>query len=294
MARIGFVGLGNMGGPMARNLAKAGHEVAVFDIVPDLVARCTEAGARAADSAAEAARGAEFVLTMLPAGGHVREAWLGAGGMAAASETGAVLIDCSTIDVATAREVASGSGRAFLDAPVSGGVMGAEGATLTFMVGGDAGAFARAETVLKRMGRAAIHCGDAGAGQAAKACNNMMLAATMIVTCEAFVLAERLGLSHQALFDVASKSSGQSWSLTTYCPVPGPVPGSPANRDYRPGFAAGLMVKDLGLAAEAAAQTGARTPMGERALELYRRFAEEGGSGTDFSGIIAMLRAEGS
>jgi 3-hydroxyisobutyrate dehydrogenase len=294
MARIGFVGLGNMGGPMARNLAKAGHEVAVFDIVPDLVARCTEAGARAADSAAEAARGAEFVLTMLPAGAHVREAWLGAGGMAAASETGAVLIDCSTIDVATAREVASGSGRAFLDAPVSGGVMGAEGATLTFMVGGDAGAFARAETVLKRMGRAAIHCGDAGAGQAAKACNNMMLAATMIVTCEAFVLAERLGLSHQALFDVASKSSGQSWSLTTYCPVPGPVPGSPANRDYRPGFAAGLMVKDLGLAAEAAAQTGARTPMGERALELYRRFAEEGGSGTDFSGIIAMLRAEGS
>jgi 3-hydroxyisobutyrate dehydrogenase len=292
MARIGFVGLGNMGGPMARNLVKAGHEVTVFDIVPEHAARCAEAGARAAGSAAEAARGAEFVLTMLPAGQHVRDAWLGAGGMAAASAPEAVLIDCSTIDVATAREVAAGSGRAFLDAPVSGGVMGAEGATLTFMVGGDAAAFARAEPVLKQMGRAAIHCGEAGAGQAAKACNNMMLAATMIVTCEAFVLAERLGLSHQALFDVASKSSGQSWSLTTYCPVPGPVPGSPANRDYKPGFAAGLMVKDLGLAAEAAAQTGARTPMGERALELYRRFVEEGGGATDFSGIIAMLRGE--
>jgi 3-hydroxyisobutyrate dehydrogenase len=293
MARIGFVGLGNMGGPMARNLVKAGHEVAVFDIVAEHVARCAEAGARAAPGAAEAARGAEFVLTMLPAGAHVRDAWLGAGGMAAASAADAVLIDCSTIDVATAREVAAGSGRAFLDAPVSGGVMGAEGATLTFMVGGDAAAFARAEPVLKQMGRAAIHCGEAGAGQAAKACNNMMLAATMIVTCEAFVLAERLGLSHQALFDVASKSSGQSWSLTTYCPVPGPVPGSPANRDYKPGFAAGLMVKDLGLATEAAAQTGAAVPMGERALELYRRFVEEGGSGTDFSGIIAMLRAQG-
>jgi 3-hydroxyisobutyrate dehydrogenase len=290
MARIGFVGLGNMGGPMARNLVKAGHRVAVFDIVPALVSRCTEAGAEAAASAAEAARGAEFVLTMLPAGAHVREAWLGAGGMAAASAPDAVLVDCSTIDVATAREVASGSGRAFLDAPVSGGVMGAEGATLTFMVGGDAGAFARAETVLKRMGRAAIHCGDAGAGQAAKACNNMMLAANMIVTCEAFVLAERLGLSHSALFEVASKSSGQSWALTTYCPVPGPVPGSPANRDYAPGFAASLMLKDLGLATEAAEANGAATPLGSKALELYRAFVEAGHGGVDFSGIIRAIR----
>jgi 3-hydroxyisobutyrate dehydrogenase len=290
MARIGFVGLGNMGGPMARNLAKAGHEVTVFDIVPALVARLVEAGAEAAPDAASAASGAEFVLTMLPAGPQVREAWLGAGGMAAASAPDAVLIDCSTIDVATAREVAAGSRRAFLDAPVSGGVMGAEGGTLTFMVGGDAGAFGKAEPVLRQMGRAAIHCGAAGAGQAAKACNNMILAATMIVTCEAFVLAERLGLSHEALFDVASKSSGQSWSLTTYCPVPGPVPGNPANRDYAPGFAAGLMVKDLGLAAEAAAAAGVTTPMGARALELYRRFVEGGGAGTDFSGIIRMLR----
>ncbi|HZF76138.1 MAG TPA: 3-hydroxyisobutyrate dehydrogenase [Acetobacteraceae bacterium] len=293
MARIGFVGLGNMGGPMARNLVKAGHEVACFDLSAEAVARVAADGARAGSSAAEAARGAEFVITMLPAGTHVRDAWIGAGGMAKASEAGAILLDCSTIDVATAREVSAASGRPFLDAPVSGGVMGAEGATLTFMVGGPADAFARAEPVLRQMGRAAIHCGEAGAGQAAKACNNMMLAATMIVTCEAFVLAEKLGLSHQALFDVASKSSGQSWSLSTYCPVPGPVPGSPANRDYQPGFAAALMLKDLTLAAEAAEQTGAATPMGAKALELYRRFVEGGGSLSDFSGIIRMLRAGG-
>lgn len=290
MSRIGFVGLGNMGGPMARNLAKAGHQVAVFDILPDLVARCVAAGATAATSAAEAARGAEVVITMLPAGQHVRDAWLGAGGMAAASEPKAILIDCSTIDVATAREVAAACGRPFLDAPVSGGVMGAEAGTLTFMVGGPEDAFHCAEGILKQMGRAAIHCGGAGAGQAAKACNNMVLAATMIATCEAFVLAERLGLTHQALFDVMSKSSGQSWSLTSYCPVPGPVPASPANRDYQPGFAASLMLKDLGLAAAAAGQTGTATPVGAQALALYRAFVEGGGGGKDFSGIVAMLR----
>jgi 3-hydroxyisobutyrate dehydrogenase len=280
-----------MGGPMARNLAKAGHAVAVFDIVPELLARCVEAGATAAESAAAAARDAELVVTMLPAGQHVRDAWLGAGGMAAASRSDAVLVDCSTIDVATAREVAAQCGRAFLDAPVSGGVMGAENATLTFMVGGPDAAFAAAEPVLRQMGRAAIHCGGAGAGQAAKACNNMILAATMIATCEAFVLAEKLGLTHQALFDVVSKSSGQSWSVTSYCPVPGPVPASPANRDYAPGFSAALMLKDLGLAAEAAAQTGAETPMGAKALELYRAFVEAGNAGVDFSGIVRMLRA---
>ena len=290
MARIGFVGLGNMGGPMARNLVRAGHAVAVFDIVPDLVARCAEAGAIPAASAAEAAHGADVVITMLPAGQQVREAWLGQGGMAAASAPGAILVDCSTIDVATAREVAAGCGRAFLDAPVSGGVMGAEAATLTFMVGGPDDAFRAAEPVLRQMGRAAIHCGGAGAGQAAKACNNMVLAATMIATAEAFVLAETLGLSHQALFEVMSKSSGQSWSLTTYCPVPGPVPASPANRDYAPGFAAALMVKDLGLAQQAAAETGAATPMGAKAFELYRAFVAQGGGATDFSGIVAMLR----
>ena len=288
MARIGFVGLGNMGAPMARNLVKAGHEVAVFDLSAEAMARVD--GARAAASAAEAAGGAEFVITMLPAGKHVREAWLGAGGMAAAAAPEAVLLDCSTIDVAAAREVASAAGRPFLDAPVSGGVMGAEAGTLTFMVGGPQEGFARAEPVLRAMGRTVVHCGEAGAGQAAKACNNMLLAISMIGTCEAFVLAERLGLSHEALFEVASKSSGQCWSLTTYCPVPGPVPGSPANREYRPGFAAALMVKDLGLAQQAAGETGAATPMGARALELYRRFVEEGGGETDFSGIIRMIR----
>jgi 3-hydroxyisobutyrate dehydrogenase len=291
MARIGFVGLGNMGGPMARNLVKAGHAVAGFDLVPEAVARLAEAGGTAAASAAEAARGAEFVITMLPAGRHVRDAWLGAGGMAAAADPGAVLIDCSTIDVATAREVAAGAQKPFLDAPVSGGVMGAEAGTLTFMVGGPEEGFAAAQPILSAMGRTVVHCGGAGAGQAAKLCNNMILAATMAVTCEAFVLAEKLGLSHQALFDVASRSSGQSWSLTTYCPVPGPVPGSPANRDYHPGFSAALMLKDLSLAAEAAEQTSAATPMGAQALALYRRFVEqEGGAGTDFSGLIRMLR----
>ncbi|MBU8542968.1 MULTISPECIES: 3-hydroxyisobutyrate dehydrogenase [Roseomonadaceae] len=287
MARIGFVGLGNMGAPMARNLVKAGHQVAVFDLSPAAIAAVP--GAEAAESGAAAATGADIVFTMLPAGAHVREAWLG--GMAAASRPDAVLVDCSTIDVATARAVAAACGRAFLDAPVSGGVMGAEAGTLTFMVGGPAAAFASVEPVLRQMGRAAIHCGEVGAGQAAKACNNMMLAATMIVTAEAFVLAERLGLSHQALFDVASQSSGQSWSLTTYCPVPGPVPGSPANRDYVPGFAADLMLKDLGLAVGAAQAAGVRLEVGEKALDLYRRFVEEGGGGKDFSGIInKMLR----
>jgi 3-hydroxyisobutyrate dehydrogenase len=291
MARIGFVGLGNMGGPMARNLVKAGHAVAGFDLVPEAVAGFAEAGGTAVASAAEAARGADVVITMLPAGRHVRDAWLGAGGMAAAAQPGAVLIDCSTIDVATAREVAAAAGPPFLDAPVSGGVMGAEAGTLTFMVGGPEEGFAAAQPILAAMGRTVVHCGSAGAGQAAKLCNNMILAATMAVTCEAFVLAEKLGLSHQALFDVASKSSGQSWSLTTYCPVPGPVPGSPANRNYRPGFSAALMLKDLSLAAEAAAQTGAATPVGAQALALYKRFVEqEGGGGTDFSGLIRMLR----
>lgn len=284
MARIGFVGLGNMGGPMARNLAKRGHDVRGFDLSP---AAREAAGVPLAASAAETAAGAEFVLTMLPAGAHVRDAWLGAGGMAAASDAGAVLLDCSTIDVETARDVAARVGRAMLDAPVSGGTMGAEGATLTFMVGGPEDSFARARPVLEAMGRTAVHCGASGAGQAAKLCNNMLLAISMIGTCEAFVLAEKLGLSHAALFEVASKSSGQCWSLTSYCPVPGPVPASPANRGYTPGFATALMLKDLGLSQEAA---GASTPLGARALELYARFAEAGGAERDFSGIVEMLR----
>jgi 3-hydroxyisobutyrate dehydrogenase len=289
MASIGFVGLGNMGAPMARNLIKAGHTVAAFDVEQAAIGRV--AGARAAASAAEAAAGADVVITMLPASQHVRDAWLGAGGLAKAARQDALLIDCSTIDVTTARDVAAAAGRAFVDAPVSGGVMGAEGATLTFMVGGSEDAFARAKPILEAMGRTIVHCGGPGAGQAAKLCNNMMLAATMAVTCEAFVLAEKLGLSHQALFDVASKSSAQSWALTTYCPVPGPVPGSPANRDYKPGFSASLMLKDLGLAQRSAQDAGAATPFGAQALDLYRRFVEqEGGGSTDFSGVIAMIR----
>lgn len=290
MARIGFVGLGNMGGPMARNLLKAGHQVTAYDLMPGALAPVTAAGAAAAGSAAAAAARADFVITMLPAGKHVREAWLGSHAMAAATEPGAILIDCSTIDVATTREVAAAVGRPMLDAPVSGGTMGAEAGTLTFMVGGPAEAYAKAEPILAAMGRTLVHCGDAGAGQVAKACNNMMLAATMIVTAEAFLMAEKLGLSHQALFDVASKSSAQSWALTSYCPVPGPVPASPANRDYKPGFAAALMAKDLGLAQDAAASVGVATPLGAAALGLYQRFLEAGQGGTDFSGIIRMLR----
>ncbi|WP_198374415.1 3-hydroxyisobutyrate dehydrogenase [Neoroseomonas rubea] len=289
MARIGFVGLGNMGAPMARNLIKAGHEVAGFDLAPGAIEGVP--GARRAATAAEAATGAEIVITMLPASQHVRDAWLGVGGMMAAAAPDALLIDCSTIDVTSAREVAAASsGRDFLDAPVSGGVMGAEAGTLTFMVGGSDAAFARARPVLEAMGRTIVHCGGPGAGQAAKLCNNMMLAATMAVTCEAFVLAEKLGLSHQALFDVTSKSSAQSWALTTYCPVPGPVPGSPANRDYKPGFSAALMAKDLGLAQQSAKDAGVATPFGAHALDLYRRFVEGGGAARDFSGVIEMIR----
>jgi len=283
MARIGFVGLGNMGLPMARNLARAGHDVAGFDLDPAAM----QALGGGAASAAEAAAGADVVITMLPAGRHVREVWLG--GLAAAAPAHAIFIDCSTIEVSVAREVAAAVAQPMLDAPVSGGVMGAENGTLTFMVGGTGDAFAAALPILEAMGRTVVHCGAAGAGQAAKACNNMLLAISMIGTCEAFILAEKLGLSHQALFDVASKSSGQCWSLTTYCPVPGPVPASPANRDYKPGFAAALMLKDLGLAQEAAEATGAATPLGARALELYRAFAA-GHGGKDFSGIIEALR----
>ncbi|WP_191084335.1 3-hydroxyisobutyrate dehydrogenase [Roseococcus microcysteis] len=288
MARIGFVGLGNMGLPMARNLVRAGHEVAGYDLSAAAMDAAAEAGITRAQSAADAARGAGFVITMLPAGTHVREAWLGAGGMAEAAPPDAVLLDCSTIDVTTAREVASG--RPMLDAPVSGGTMGAENGTLTFMVGGDAEAFARAKPILEAMGRTVVHCGASGAGQAAKLCNNMLLAISMIGTCEAFTLAEKLGLSHEALFEVASKSSGQCWSLTTYCPVPGPVPGSPANRGYAPGFATALMLKDLGLSQQAAGAVGAATPLGAAALTLYERFAADGGALRDFSGIIEMLR----
>ena len=256
MARIGFIGLGNMGLPMARNLLAAGHEVRAFDTAGPAVERAVAAGAAAAADLGAAIGGADIVITMLPAGQQVRGVYLGADGIIGRAGPGTLLIDCSTIDVETARVVHAAAAKAgfdALDAPVSGGVAGAEAATLTFMVGGSEKAFAAARPILERMGKAVIHAGAPGNGQAAKICNNLILGISMIGVCEAFALAERLGLPAQTLFDISSKSSGQCWSMTSYCPVPGPVPTSPANRDYRPGFTAAMMLKDLRLA-EAAAE----------------------------------------
>ncbi len=290
MTSIAFIGLGNMGGPMAVNLARAGHAVTGFDLSPVSCEEARGAGIGIAGSAAEAAAAADIVITMLPAGKHVRSVW---NDVVPHARPGALVIDCSTIDVESARAVhsmASQAGLLSLDAPVSGGTGGAKGATLTFMAGGAQPAFDAARPILEQMGKKAVHCGDAGAGQAAKICNNMILGISMIGVSEAFALAEKLGLSHQALFDVASTSSGQCWSLTTYCPVPGPVPASPANNGYKPGFAADLMLKDLKLAQEAASGAGASTPMGALAAQLYALFAASGHGDVDFSGIIEMLR----
>src|SRR5215471_4667305 len=273
MATIGFIGLGNMGLPMARNLLKAGHRLQAFDVTPKAVEAAVGAGGGKAGDVAAAAAGADLVITMLPAGGQVREVYLGPAGVLAAARPGTLLIDCSTIDVETARAVhaaAAGAGFAMLDAPVSGGVAGAEAATLTFMVGGSEAAFAAAKPVLETMGKAVIHAGGPGNGQAAKICNNLMLGISMIAVGEAFTLAEKLGLPAQTLFDISSKSSGQCWSLTSYCPVPGPVPTSPANRDYRAGFTAAMMLKDLRLAQQAAGATAAATPLGASAASLYQ------------------------
>lgn len=292
MTTIAFIGLGNMGNPMAANLVKAGHEVHGFDLVPDNLKAAQGHGVAVADSAAAAVKGARVVITMLPAGKHVLAVYED---IVAAAEKGTLFIDSSTIDVDSARkahEIAAAAGMLSVDAPVSGGVGGAEAGTLTFMAGGSGEAFAKAEPILQPMAGKVVHCGDAGAGQAAKICNNMILGISMIGVGEAFVLAEKLGLSHQALFDVASTSSGQCWSLTTYCPVPGPVPTSPANRDYKPGFAAALMLKDLKLAQEAAQSAGAATPLGAEATQLYALFNAMGHGGTDFSGIIKFLRGD--
>jgi 3-hydroxyisobutyrate dehydrogenase len=293
MASIGFIGLGNMGLPMAQNLIKAGHAVSGFDVSDAAAQRLGAGGGVRAHSLAEACREAEVVVTMLPAGAHVREVYLGEGGVLAAVAPGTLLIDSSTIDVATARAVAGAAaeqGLAMVDAPVSGGVAGAQGATLTFMVGGPAEAFERARPLLERMGKTIVHAGDAGNGQAAKICNNMILGASMIVVCEAFLLAEKLGLDAQKLFDISSKSSGQCWSMTSYCPVPGPVPSSPANRDYQAGFTAAMMLKDLRLAQEAAKAVRAATPLGAGAAAVYERFVESSDGSIDFSGIIRYLR----
>jgi 3-hydroxyisobutyrate dehydrogenase len=292
MARIGFIGLGNMGLPMAGNLVKAGHLVLGFDVVVAQVGKLSAIGGLAAASVADAAQ-ADAIITMLPAGEHVREVYVGEGGVFAAAAPGALLIESSTIDVATTRTIAAlagAKGLAMVDAPVSGGVAGATAATLTFMVGGADADFARARPILEAMGKTIVHAGSAGAGQAAKICNNMILGVSMIAVSEAFLLAEKLGLDATRLFDIASKSSGQRWSMTSYCPVPGPVPTSPANRGYQAGFTAAMMLKDLRLAQDAAREVQAATPLGAAAAELYAKFTERGHAVKDFSGIIEFLR----
>ena len=290
MAKIAFIGLGHMGGGMAPNLVKAGHEVRAFDLSEAALVAAVEQGCARAGSTSEAVDGADVVITMLPAAQHVLSVYRDqVFGEAAA---GALLIDCSTIDVASARTVeeeAKSAGYEMVDAPVSGGIAAAAGGTLTFMVGGSDEAFAKAQPILEPMAKAVIHAGGAGAGQAAKICNNMILGATMVATCEAFALAEKLGLDLQTFYDISSKASGQSWSMTSYCPVPGVGPETPADRDYEGGFAAALMLKDLKLAMDAAQSAGAYTPMGAEAEELYQRFVDRGGGANDFSGIIKMI-----
>jgi 3-hydroxyisobutyrate dehydrogenase len=293
MATIGFIGLGNMGAPMAANLVKAGHQVTGFDIVAGRAEAIAARGGRAAATPAEAAGAGEVVITMLPAGPDVRAVYLGNGGILGRARKDALLIDCSTIDVETARLVATAANDAgfeMLDAPVSGGVIGAETAGLTFMVGGNVDAFERGRALLTAMGRTIVHAGPAGNGQAAKICNNMMLGVSMIAVCEAFALAERLGLAPQTLFDISAKSSGQCWALTSYCPVPGPVPASPANRDYEAGFTASMMLKDLRLAQQAAGGSASATPLGAAAANLYQLFVNENTGGLDFSAIYRFIR----
>jgi 3-hydroxyisobutyrate dehydrogenase len=292
MARIGFVGLGNMGLPMALNLIKAGHAVSGFDVNAAAMDTLAASGGKVTSRPPVEA---DIMLTMLPSGAEVRQVYLGGGGMLDTVSTDTLLIDCSTIDVDVARAVAAAAqakGLAMLDAPVSGGVGGAQAGTLTFMVGGPQAAFVRAKPVLEAMGKTIVHAGPAGNGQAAKICNNMILGISMIAVSEAFVLAEKLGLEHQKLFDIASRSSGQCWSLTNYCPVPGLVPASPANREYRPGFTAAMMLKDLKLAQDAARTSGVATPLGAEAAALYGLYVAHGSGHGDFSGIIRFLRGE--
>jgi len=293
MTTIAFIGLGNMGGGMAANLARAGHDVRAFDLSIDALERARAAGCLPVESASAAVEPADVVVTMLPAGSHVESVYADA--VFAVARPATLLIDCSTIDVATARRVAAAAaakGLIAVDAPVSGGIGAANAGTLTFMVGGSDDGFARAQAVLEDMGKAVIHAGDNGAGQAAKICNNMLLGATMVATCEAFALAEKLGLDQQKFFDISSVSSGQSWSMISYCPVPGVGPETPADHDYQGGFATALMLKDLKLAMAASGEVGATTPMGARAAELYQQFADQGHAGLDFSAIIKTMKAQ--
>jgi 3-hydroxyisobutyrate dehydrogenase len=290
MAKIAFIGLGHMGGGMAPNLARAGHEVRAFDLVPDAVAKAKTGGCSPAASAADAVKDADVVITMLPAAKHVRAVYHD--DVAPNAKPGTLLIDCSTIDVASAREVGEemqAKGFEFVDAPVSGGIAAAAGGSLTFMVGGTDQAFDKARPFIEPMAKAVIHAGHLGAGQAAKICNNMILGATMAVTCEAFVLAQKLGLDPKVFFDISSKASGQSWSMTTYCPVPGVGPETPADHGYEGGFAAALMLKDLRLALDAAELAGVPVEMGEEAEEVYEEFVSGGGGNRDFSAVIQMI-----
>jgi len=292
MSKIGFIGLGNMGGPMVANLIAAGHEVRTFDISADAVARATEAGAVVATSGADAAKGVEVVITMLPAGKHVRSVFLEDDKVMDIVAPGSLLIDCSTIDVVTARAAiaeAEQRGLEMLDAPVSGGIGGAQAGTLTFMCGGTESAFARAKPILETMGNNIFHAGDAGAGQAAKVCNNLMLAIQMIAVSEGFALGDKLGIDRQKLFDIASTATSQCWAMTSYCPVPGPVPTSPANRDYEAGFTVAMMLKDLLLAREASGEVDANTPLGAQATDMFASFAGEGNEGLDFSAIFKHI-----
>jgi 3-hydroxyisobutyrate dehydrogenase len=293
MAQIGFIGLGNMGLPMAQNLIKAGHPVCGYDVSAEALDKFSAAGGIAVRSLDVASMGVDLIITMLPAREQVREVYLGQGGVLASAAPGTLLVDCSTVDVETARAVAAAAKvneLEMLDAPVSGGVAGAQAATLTFMVGGSDTAFERAKPLLEAMGKIVIQAGAAGSGQAAKICNNMILGISMIAVCEAFVLADKLGLDAAKLFEISSQSSGQCWSLTNYCPMPGMVPTSPANHDYQPGFTAAMMLKDLKLAQDAARLSRAVAPLGAGATAVYQRFVEEGGAAVDFSGIIRFLR----
>ena len=292
MSNIGFIGLGNMGGPMAANLVKSGERVRGFDVVPASRETSAADGVQIVGNAKDCVENADIVITMLPAGEHVLSVW---NEVVPHARQGTLFIDCSTIDVDSARKahkLAAAGGFATLDAPVSGGVGGAKAGTLTFMVGGSAHAFAHGKPVLERMGKRIVHCGEAGNGQVAKICNNMILAASMIAVAEGFVMGEKLGLSHQALFDVASASSAQCWALTSYCPVPGPVPASPANNSYKPGFATALMLKDLKLAKAAADSVKVKNAIGAHAAEIYQHFADEGFSELDFSAIINLVREQ--
>jgi 3-hydroxyisobutyrate dehydrogenase len=293
MATIGFIGLGNMGGPMAVNLVKAGHSVTGYDLNPAALDALSKAGGKVARSAADAIAGAAVVITMLPAGEHVRDVYLHQGGLIdVTKDTGPLLIDCSTIDVETARTVtaaAATAGLAMLDAPVSGGTAGAQNGTLTFMVGGTEDAFSRGKSVLEAMGKNIFHAGGPGAGQAVKICNNMMLAINMVGVSEGFLLAQKLGLDWEKLHQICATATANSWALSNYCPAPGPVPAAPSNRDYAPGFAAALMVKDVKLSQAAAEATGSPTPLAAKALNFYQQVVDAGDGGKDFSVVFRWL-----